>query len=202
MESKTFITAEQRQAKQVDELKSLQEKQLKAAEGDESAIKTIGANRDGKYKIAEHDKDYIHIATLTRNLDSDQKKFFDESRVIKIQPNMFDQMLKNSAFASYDDVKVIHDPRPNAPKDYALKPTLPVSQDEAANQIKDAALAAREQKVKDAEKRLDAKMAELEAMLSASGKKPLSGAAAKAAEEKAKKDAEATPATGDLPPLP
>jgi hypothetical protein len=201
METKqVFVTGEQRQAKQVDELKALQDKQVRYAQGDKSAIKEIQANRDPKSKILETEKDYVHVAVVMRTLDADQKRFIDEARVIPIQPNAIDQMIKNSAFAAYDDAKIIHDPRPNAPEVLAVKPVAPVSQDEAAARANDAALAAREQKIKDAEKRLDEKMAALEELIAKSqkaSKEPKPAEAKADAKEKAK-----TAEGSDLPPLP
>ena len=195
METKTaFVTGEQRQARQVDELKALQDKQVRFANGEKDAIKEVPANRDSKSKILETEKDYVHVAVLMRTLDADQKRFVDEARVILVQPNMIDQMIKNSAFAAYDDARIIHDPRPNAPKDIALKPVIPVTPDEKAAQLQDAALAAREQKIKDAEKRLDEKLARMEE-LAAKADKP----AAKDAKAKVQ---ETQKTEGDLPPLP
>jgi hypothetical protein len=104
-------------------------------------------------------------------------------------------MLINSAFAAFDEAKVIHDPRPNAPKDIALKPQ-PLKgnnpfNDEAALKANDAALAAREQKLKDAEKSLDAKIAELNKLVAQTQQKQAPQKQAPGAEK-----------VVDLPPLP
>lgn len=164
----TTSSAEMRKAQQSDKLRELQRAQQKAAGGDKNAIKEVAANRDKKARIKEHEKDLVHIKVLTRTIDNDSKTFHDERRVIKIQPRNIDQMIKDGAFAAYDEAIVIHDPRENAPKEYALKPSvvMPPSLSGPGN---DAALAAREQQLKDrerrqeeAEARLDAKLAQLE----------------------------------------
>lgn len=210
MEAIAFVPQEQRSARQFAEMKDLQDKQIKVANG-ETEAETIPANKDANIKIKASDKDYVHIAAVTRNLAPDQKSFFDESRVIKVHANQFNQLVNSNAFAAYDDVKVIHDPRPNAPKEYALKPLQPGQTppvDMAAIKANDAALAAREQKVKDLEKSLDKKIAELNRLQEETGKAKLTGAAKtaadkKAAEEKAAADKVAGAQTGEqLPPPP
>lgn len=201
-------TAEARQAKQLDEQRDLQDRQIKAAQGDTRAIKMIQANRDPKSQIKEADKDHIHIAVVTRNHDVERKEYFPEARVLKIQPTIFPQMLANNAFAQYDEAKVIHDPRPNAPEVVELKPRPLVVKDAADNANVDAAFAAREQKLKEMEVRLDAKLAEMQRLSSiveTGGKQkqaptqikvtsPVSGVTETPKQEPA--------ANTDLPPLP
>jgi hypothetical protein len=164
----------------------------------------IPANRDPKSKIKETDKDLIHVAVVTRNLDADNKVFHDEARVIKIQPRIFPQMIVNSAFAAFDEAKVIHDPRPNAPKDYALKPA-PLKGTNAFNEeakVSDAALAAREQKVKDAEKSLDAKIAELNKLMAQTQAKQTPQKQTVTGQGVSKQAPPAETKVVDLPPLP
>jgi hypothetical protein len=157
----TLATSEQRQAKQLDELNDLRDKQIAHANGDENAVKYISANRDSKYKIKEIEKGYVHVALLTRTLDAQQTEFHDETRVVPFQPNSFDQLVASNAFGAYSDATVIHDPRANAPKVYNLKPFEPKKAVPliVQNSQNEAALAAREQKLADQEKRA-AKMIE------------------------------------------
>lgn len=165
MENKPTLTADQRIANQLNDSKDLQERQIRAAEGDEDAIKMVPGNRDQKSKIRETEKDYIHVAVVTRNLDAESKVFHDEARVTKHHPRIFPGLISSNAFAAYDEAKIIHDPRKNAPQNEVLKPapprlTNPLS--DADLRANDAALAAREQKVTDREKRVSENLARME----------------------------------------
>lgn len=205
-----FATSEQRQAKQLDELNDLRNRQIAAAQGDTDAIKMISANKDSKIKIKETDKDYVHVALMTRTLDANQKEFLTDSKIVKVHPNNFAQIVASNAYGAYDDVKVIHDPRPNAPKEYNLKPFEPKSAAAlVAPVVSDAAQAAREQKNKESEARIDKKIAELSALLAQSNlaaKTPVKQQPAKAVVPPLAPLQPAPPVIGeqvndDLPPL-
>lgn len=164
-----IVTTEhdKRIAEQQIEQRELQRAQQKAAAGDSKAIKKIKANKDSKFEIGEHEQDLIHVSVLTRTLAADQQSFHEISSVKKIQPRIFDQMIANSAFAAYTDAKVIHDPRPNAPKVYALKPmaaqtTPALGANEADLAHREAALAAREEQINKNQKALEERLAKLE----------------------------------------
>lgn len=156
----TTKTREQRMADQVDQIKDLQAKQMAAHNGDESAIKMIPANRDKEYEIKEYEKDYVHVAAISRIHNEATKEYKEEKRIIKIQPNNLDTMAASGAFNVYDDVKVIHDPRPGKAKEVKLKTTEP---------------SVAQAKPSQREKELEDRLAKLEAQLSAKekGKAPV-----------------------------
>lgn len=153
------VTREQRLADQLDENNELKLKQMAAHNGEKDAIKMIPANMDKNIKIKENDEGHVHVLTITKTYNEATKTLHEEPRTIKIQPNNLDQMIAAGTFNVYDDVRVIHDPRPNKGKT-VLKtsepkiPTLPGQND--------AALAAREQKLAERERAVEERLARLE----------------------------------------
>jgi len=154
-------TREQRQADQVDELKALQAMQMAAHEGDETAIKKIKANLDPKYEVKDYEAGYVHILLTQRVNNEATKSYVDETRVMKLHPNNLEQMISTGIFGGYDDAKVIHDPRTGKNKKEIKLKAEPVPQ-VAPAQIDASELAAREQKVAERERRLEAALAKLE----------------------------------------
>jgi len=157
---KVTRTREQREADQVDAIKSLQAQQMAAHDGDESAIKKIKANRDPKLEVKDYEADYVHILLTSRINNEATKEYIEETRIVKIHPNALDQMIATGIFTGYDDARVIHDPRTGKQKDIKLK-TEPVPQVSAPG-IAESNLAAREQKIAERERRLEAALARLE----------------------------------------
>ena len=202
---KKTLTIADRQALQLDASKDLQERQQAASEGGEP-LEEIPANRNKNFKIRKIEENYVHLAVGERLLAPDQKSFITRSSIIKVQPNNFAQMVLNNAFAGYDDAQVIHDPRKNAPKEYALKPVNErfVGEPEVDTAKFDAALAAKEQKLREMEARVDKKIAELTALQNAGVKTPSKAEQKKAAEQPAQTQtpAPAAPGTSEVPPPP
>lgn len=102
----------------VKQMQVLREKQANGI-----AIDTITANKDSNFKINEHEKRLIHVLLEQEEWDRGVKK--SKPRIQKFYPNDFNLMQKNillegdknrpqNAFAMYDTVKIIHDPRTNA----------------------------------------------------------------------------------------
>jgi hypothetical protein len=199
---------EKKMADQVDALNTLRQNQKAALAGDKKAIAMVDANKEKGAKVPAHEQHLIHIATLTRTLSADQKSFIDQRRVIPVNTRNFNQMIKDGAFAAFDEAKVIHDPRPDAPREYALKPVdLSTS---AAMPVNDAALAAKEQKLAEREKKIDAALAMLadkekaiDAKLAQMNKAPEKQAPAKPVQPQAKQapPAQGETNTSDLPNL-
>lgn len=201
MENNIPLTSDQRAARQADEMKTLQEKQI-AIKSDELNEEYITGNRDSKSKIKKSEAGYVHTAVITRTLAPDSQSFIEDARVIKTHPNQFAQQIKNNAFGMYNEAKVIHDPRPNAPREYELKPQVAVSRPVDPGAV-DAALAAREQKVREMEKSLDKKMADYQAQLKQGAKAETKVQPKPAVSLGASDASKASPAnTESLPPLP
>jgi hypothetical protein len=157
---KVTKTLEQRQADQVDELKELQALQM-AAFDDPSLIKWIKANLDPRQSIKDYERDYVHILLTSRINNEATKSYLDETKTILIHPGQFDALIATGIFSGYDDARVIHDPRTNRPKTYALK-AEPVPQvAPGAVKVDDSVLAAREQKIVEREKNIEAQLAEM-----------------------------------------
>lgn len=112
-------TQEQRLSDQMDDLAQKKADQLA------NGKPTVVANRDSSYQIPEDEQDdYVHVWTRIRNMNPDQKSFTDEDRIIPVHANLFDAKVSQGAFSLYDEVKVVHDPRKEAPPKngkYALK---------------------------------------------------------------------------------
>jgi hypothetical protein len=179
---------------------ALKEQQLaqKSALTGGKALPEITANRDKSKKIKEKDKDYVHVEVLTRTLNASGTDFHNERRVLKLNPRAFEQLIKDNGFAQYNESKVIHDPRENAPKEVKL---VAAPLQAAPGLVNDAELAAREQKVADREKSIDDKLAQLDAKLAELNKAkvtPVKQQPPVQTKEPVKTD---TKATNDLPNL-
>lgn len=172
MDTTLLVTPESRLMKQKEDLRKLQRDQQAALAGDKEKIRMIKGNKDSKHEIAEHEKHLIHVYTNIKTVDVDTKTIHEEERIVKVHARNFDQLIKDGAFAVYDEVKVIHDPRKNAPKEYNLRPNVPASASLTAATMTDAALAAREQKLKEREKQIEERLAKLEALESAKADVP------------------------------
>lgn len=122
---------EQKEEQQLEELKELQTLQ-KAGK-----VPMRKANRDSSVEIPAHEYDgYVVVSTLTRNLNPDQKSFTDIRKNVKIHKDRFDAMVDAGGFVTFDDVKIVHDPRENPRASYEFRPST-VSQkslDAAARQ--------------------------------------------------------------------
>jgi hypothetical protein len=118
---KQALSKEQKQSIQADALLDLKRKQIDALNGGKP-MDMITANRNSKFQIRELESGYVHVRTITKHLNSDQKSFTDEIIVHAIHAREFDRRVNEGAFHVFDDVEVIHDPRENAPRDYVLKP--------------------------------------------------------------------------------
>jgi len=151
---KVTRTREQREADQVDAIKTLQAQQMAAHDGDDQAIKKIKANRDPRQEVKDYERDYVHILLTSRINNEATKEYIEETRTIKVHPNQVEQMIATGIFNGYDDARVIHDPRTGKVKEFKLK-AEPVPQVSAAPvKVDDSVLAAKEQRIADLERRL------------------------------------------------
>jgi hypothetical protein len=153
VKAKSTESKQERINKQKDELENIRLQQKEAAEGGEPLPK-IKANRDKNLEINEHEKEYIHVLAITRTVEPDLKTVHEEKRITKHHPRQFAQLIKGGAFNAFDDVRVVHDPRKNAPKDEVLKPSQPTAAPTPADTA--MALSVRENKLKEREKALEA----------------------------------------------
>lgn len=125
MEKPTFdLTKDQKQARQQSELSALKQDQIAIALGEKEGEFVEGNRKPGTQIRALEAKGYVHVWTRVKHLDQGGKSFTNEDRTIKIHAREFDNRVKDGAFKTYDEVEVIHDPRKNAPKEYALKPEI------------------------------------------------------------------------------
>lgn len=125
MESSKSISRDEKLMRQKDDLQDLKGRQIEAATGDGEPLETIKANKNGKYLIRSIEaKGYVHVHTVVKHLNADQKDFLYDKRIVKIHAREFDRRVAEGAFKTYDEVEVIHDPRVNAPKSYNLKPDV------------------------------------------------------------------------------
>jgi hypothetical protein len=157
---KITTTLDQRLADQVDELKELQTQQMAAHDGDQDAIKKIKANRDPKLEVKDYEADYVHILLTQRINNEATKEYIEETKTIKLHPNQVDQMIATGIFNGYDDARVIHDPRAGKVKEFRLK-SEPVAQVQPTPIVDASVTAAREQKIADREKAIEAQLAEM-----------------------------------------
>ncbi len=111
-------TREEKLAQQRDDLLELKGKQIRAAAGETDAIETQKGNKDKAYVLPENEAKYVHLKTTIKHLDEATKSIKKEDRIIKIHAREFDRRIAEGAFKTYDEVKVLHDPRANAPKEY------------------------------------------------------------------------------------
>ena len=87
------------------ELQELQQAQLSGN------APTIKANNSDKHEIAEAEKDYVHVELTTRTNNPATRKYDEKKRVVAFRPQEFEAMEGSNAFAGYDSVEIIHDPR-------------------------------------------------------------------------------------------
>lgn len=191
-----LYTAEQKKVIQAGQLKELQSAQILYANGDKNAIEFVEGNIDDDYVLPKHDAHTVHARVITVNLNENTKERTEDKKVIQIPARTFDAFVNAGGFLAYDDVSILHDPRPNRPSEYDLKPFD--KQPEAVSTDKNTA--ARERKLAMAERDAAAKQAALD--------EKLAEADAKLAEMQkiidANKSKPVTPlaTTGDVPPAP
>jgi hypothetical protein len=174
-----YLTNEQRVAKQKSEMNARRLAQIEVANG-EAKEEMFEANRKPGHKIRSSEADYVHVRTMEKHLNNDQKSFTEAIKIVKIHPREFDRRVKEGAFKTYDDVEVLHDPRGGI-KIYDFKPEIlsqeknPLQADisgektrkdvaEKEKQIIEAARAldAKEQNLAEREKAFERKMLELQ----------------------------------------
>lgn len=100
-----------------EQLKDLQQLQISGE------AKTIKANQNDKYDIPEASKDRIHLS-LTRKVLNPAAKTFDlQEKIMAVDARDFEQLDKTNAFhqAAWENVEIIHDPRPKTEKKAADK---------------------------------------------------------------------------------
>jgi hypothetical protein len=119
---KIDLTRDQKMSKQSSELSNLQDRQIREA-NNEVEVETIPGNRNPKFKIRVLEADgYVHVFARRKHLDTTGKNFVHEDRTIMIHKREFDTRVKDGAFATYDEVEIVHDPRKGAPQRYNFKP--------------------------------------------------------------------------------
>lgn len=160
METKTekervrSLSKDQKLLKQEEENLALKDHQLAVAEGVEEPD-TTHANIDHNFKINTAEAaGYVHVWTEVRHVAQDQKTVSSETRIIKIHARQFDEKVREGMFLQYDEAKVIHDPRPNKPSSYNLKPAIGQFTPQSANPnlaARERDLAVREQQLKQQE---------------------------------------------------
>jgi hypothetical protein len=112
-----MTSKEQKEEIQLSELNELKRMQ-KAGE-----ITMMRANIDSSVKIPAHEYDnYVVVRTLQRNLNPDQKSFTDIVKNIKVHADRFDAMVDAGGFVTFDDVKIVHDPREAPREKYEFRP--------------------------------------------------------------------------------
>lgn len=160
MEKKAPLTKAQREAEQVDQLSDLKRAQIQEANGGQP-LATTTANRNPKYKIRVIEAaDYVHVLLTTKHLNEQTKSITTEESVIAIHAREFDRRVKEGIFKLSDEAQVIHDPRPNAPQSYDLRPnTLEI---DANGPKADPNIALREKKLAAKEQALAEKEGERE----------------------------------------
>jgi hypothetical protein len=156
------LTKEQRQAQQSSDLLNKKIEQIAVANG-EQAPRTVEANRKKGVLILEDEaKGYVHVETLVRHLNPDQKSFTDEKGLLKIHVREFDRRVSEGMFKLFDGAEVIHDPRKDAPRSYNLKN----EQTEASPAVVNASnIALREKRLQEKEAALDAKLAKADQLI-------------------------------------
>lgn len=106
----TVKTAAQKHAKQLDDNKLLQQKQLA-----EEKFETVKASNK-KDEILKHESHLMHVEVMQKTHDKVKKDYITHKNVVKISAKQFNQMELDNAFGVYDGVEIIHDCRTEAEK--------------------------------------------------------------------------------------
>jgi hypothetical protein len=105
-------------------------------------IEYVEGNRNPNFKIKKREADlYVHVLCVTLLQSPGEKRFNRQESVVPIPKTRFDQLVKEGGLQQYDEVEVVHDPRPHV-KSYNLKPGNLESKDEPATVIDKNAISA------------------------------------------------------------
>lgn len=117
------LSKDQKMSLQEDQLKELQEEQIQEANGTKPT-EMVEANLNSKYQVKKRDsEEFVHVWTREKHAGADGKSSVNHDKVIKIRYRQFNNTVASGAFATYDEIEVIHDPRSPRPEAYNLKPT-------------------------------------------------------------------------------
>jgi flagellar motor switch protein FliM len=101
----------QRQALDLEELK---QQQLNASAGGESEVTMQAGNGDKTYKLPVHEAHLLHVKLIQKVNNPITKKYDEKSTTVQLSAQEFERMEKNETFKQYDEVELLHDPRPKA----------------------------------------------------------------------------------------
>jgi hypothetical protein len=153
------LSREQKLAQGLSANQELKERQIMYANGDTDALETVEASRKkGRRILAIEAEEFVHIDTVTRHLNGDQKSFSEEKITLKVSARDFEQKIKEGMFKTFDEYEVIHDPRKDAPKSYNLKGEEPTT----AGAVPPVNIAAREKRLAEKEAALDEKIKQMD----------------------------------------
>lgn len=96
------------------DLEDLKQQQLNASAGGESDLATQAGNGDKAYKLPTAEAHLLHVKLITKVNNPLTKKYDEKSTVVQLSAPEFERMEKNETFKQYDEVELLHDPRPKA----------------------------------------------------------------------------------------
>jgi len=96
------------------DLEELKQQQLNVSAGGESDLATQAGNGDKSYKFPTAEAHLLHVKLITKVNNPLTKKYDEKSTIVQLSAPEFERMEKNETFKQYDEVELLHDPRPKA----------------------------------------------------------------------------------------
>jgi hypothetical protein len=104
----------------LDELKQQQLDATLDPDGRGDVAHVAGNTEAGKaagYQVPAHEAHRLHVELVTSTANPSTRQFDHAKKVVQLSPQEFERMEKNDSFAEYDEVNILHDPRPKGRQD-------------------------------------------------------------------------------------